>query len=211
MAVSIAVVRIALGLLGESRYAVFQVLSAALAWLSLSSLGLGPALKNLVSECRARGEPDAPLRDASRAMLGLLCVLGALVIIALAPGVSAGLLRRLSHDQASAERAFLIAGLLSLVAAMGQVSIEVLYAQRRASWVYILSIGGSVLTLLIMTRLGQLGSSPPETLFSALCATAGPQAPIGLVALRMTGLLPLRLALPAPAAFASIGHLPLRV
>ncbi|MDB4888785.1 MAG: polysaccharide biosynthesis protein [Gemmatimonadetes bacterium] len=192
MVVSFAMIRIALQLLGESQFAVFQILSAALVWLSLSSMGLGPALKNLISECRARGEPDAALRQAAGVLIALLFLIGGIVLTLTTPAASSFLLRKLNHDQVWATRALLAGGLLSLVSALGQISLEVLYAEFRAWWVYILSIGGSVTTLVFMTKLGHTGRGPAELVFWVVCASLGPQALVGIAALWMTGLLKLR-------------------
>ena len=204
MVVSLAMIRIALRLLGESQFAVFQILTAALAWLALSSFGLGPALKNLVSECRARGESDRQLREASAALLTLLFVTGTVILFLLGPAVSAGLLRKLTHDELWAYRAFVAGGLMSLIAALGQVSLEVLYAEFRAQWVYFLSLLGSALTVGLLLVLRRLNYDPPVMLFWVVCATLAPQALTGLFALRMTGLLPTRLVMPNRAAVARI-------
>jgi O-antigen/teichoic acid export membrane protein len=210
MGVSLAVVRIALRILGEADFAVFQILTASLAWLSLSSLGLGPALKNLVSECRARGEPDTPLREASVLAIVLLLAIGTLLVVAAAPVVSGGLLRKLEHDPLWSYRALLVGGLLTIVASLGQVSMEVLYAEFRAKWVYILSIIASALTLVLLMRIVQLRRPPAELLFWVVSATTVPPAVSGLIALRITRLLDFRLALPDRDAVTRLARLAMR-
>lgn len=210
MVVSLVLVRVALRILGESQFAVFQVLIAALAWFTLSSLGLGPALKNLVSEYRARGEPDQPLRAAATVLGALLFVVGAALVGILAPTVTNGLLRKLSHDQVWAFRAFLIGGMLSLITALGQVGLEVLYAEFRAGWVYALSIGSSAVTLLAVGWIGHLDLPRAELVFCLVCATIGPQAVAGTVGLGMTRLLTLRLRRPSRAVLHRIAALALR-
>jgi O-antigen/teichoic acid export membrane protein len=210
VAVSLALVRVALTLLGEGHFAAYQILNAALAWLSLSSLGLGPTLKNLVSAFSARGESDERLRETTGTILRMLFLLCVPLLVIFTPGVSALLLRKLDHDALWASRALLVGGILTLIAALGQVGMEVLYAELRAQWVYVLSMVGSVLTLLLMTRLGALHLPPTETLFWAVGATAGPPALCGVVALRMTRLLRLRFTAPDRATLRQVGRLALQ-
>jgi len=194
MLVSLATVRFALQILGEYQFAVYQVIIAALGWLTLASLGLGPALKNLVSQHDARGEQDHQLRRSSAAIVGLLFVAGAVLLALAAPGATAGLLRRLDHDIVWASRAVLVGGLLSLITVLGQVSTEVLFAEFRARLVYLLTIAGSVLTLTSIVLLARLGRPPSEMLFWTVCSVVGPPALGALVAMRITRLFSLRLA-----------------
>lgn len=208
--VSLAMVRIALRILGENQFAVFQILITALAWLSLSSLGLGPTLKNLVSEHRARGENDGPLREASATLVAILFVIGAALLWVAAPGVSFGLLRKLSHDQVWAYRAFVAGGVLSLLAALGQIGTEIMYAEFRAARVYLLSIVSSALTLASLVLLGRLARPASELVFWVVCATIGPQALTGVAGLGMTRLLRVRLTRPPRPMLFRISRLAFR-
>jgi O-antigen/teichoic acid export membrane protein len=210
MLVSLAMVRVSFQLLGEGQYAVLQILVAALAWLTLSSFGLGPALKNLVAGYGARGELDVHLRSTSASLIGIMFVLGVLAVVVTAPFASNWLLRRLTHDQIWATRALLAGGVLALIAAMGQVSMEVLYAEFRAHWGYTLLIGSSMLTLSFIVALTKVPIAPSEMIFWVACATLAPQAVIGVIALRMTGLLPLRVRLPEAQALRRITGLSFR-
>lgn len=196
MAGALVLVRLNYKLLGEAQFAVFQIMIATLGWVALTSLGLGPALKNLISESRARGESDLHLRRAVAGLLGLLFLFWVVVLAAMAPWATRWLLRKLAHDPVWAIRAFFAGGLLSLLTALGQVSMEVLYAEFRAHRAYLLLIGSAILSLLAVLVLTRLGLPATELVFWVICAMIGPQAIIGIAALHMTGMLAFRARLP---------------
>lgn len=193
MVVSLAMIRIALRLLGAGQFAVFQVMVSALAWTSLVSFGLGPALKNVVSEFRTRVEPDDTLRESAGTVILLAFAVSAIVLVLCSPLVTDLLLRRLSHDSVWAWRAFAVGGVLSVIAALGQVGTEVLYADDSAARVYTISIVTSALTFVALWVLRLVDRSDPMLILIVLGATLGPPAVSSIVTLLTARLLSFRL------------------
>jgi O-antigen/teichoic acid export membrane protein len=72
--ISIISVRTLLLYLGEERYAVYVIVYSLVGWFSLCDLGIGSALQNFISECRAKNESYSKYLRAVLQVTIALCI-----------------------------------------------------------------------------------------------------------------------------------------
>lgn len=186
--VQLLVIPLLLNLLDEDRYAVYQVIYSLQGWFLLCSLGIGQSLKNIISESRAKNQSDAAVRRTASFFL-LLAFLGSVLIFTfVSPHLSNRLLNRLAQGENWADRPFFLAGLLMIVIGVGQVGFEVLYAEMRGHWAYLLPGLGQGIGLVLIYGLTSLNEALPGLLFWIVLFWFGPQAIAGVIALKMGGL-----------------------
>ena len=150
LAVQLLLLPLLLKILGDQKFSVYQIILSLLGWIMLCSLGIGPALNNLISEMVAKGEPEHDVRYATTFFLWLLFIIFVVSLVVLSPFISNSILGRLTEGERWAGTPMSIALLLMLVISMGQVGAEALYAEMRAHWVYLLPAIAQSLGLLFI-------------------------------------------------------------
>jgi O-antigen/teichoic acid export membrane protein len=78
--ISIISVRTLLLYLGEERYAVYVIVYSLVGWFSLCDLGIGSALQNFISECRAKNESYSKYLRATLQVTITLCIVFIVVL-----------------------------------------------------------------------------------------------------------------------------------
>jgi O-antigen/teichoic acid export membrane protein len=78
--ISIISVRTLLLYLGEERYAVYVIVYSLVGWFSLCDLGIGSALQNFISECRAKNESYSKYLRAALQVTITLCIVFIIVL-----------------------------------------------------------------------------------------------------------------------------------
>jgi O-antigen/teichoic acid export membrane protein len=79
--ISIISVRTLLLYLGEKRYAIYVVVYSLVGWFSLCDLGIGSALQNFISECRAKNESYSKYLRAALQVTITLCIVFIIVLL----------------------------------------------------------------------------------------------------------------------------------
>ena len=207
LAVQLLLLPLLLKILGDQKFSVYQIILSLQGWIMLCSLGIGPALKNLISEMVAKGEPEHEVRYATTFFLWLLFIIFVVSLVVLSPLISNSILGRLTEGERWAGTPMSIALLLMLVISMGQVGAEALYAEMRAHWVYLLPAIAQSLGLLFIYGFEHIVIHAQDILFWVVIFWFGPQALTGIIQLRMTKLLRVPRSLPELPAMRALYRL----
>jgi len=189
LVVQMLLMPVLLHLLGDQKFSVYQVIISLQGWLVLCTFGVGPALKNMISEVWVKGESDRNARYAVAFFLWIVSLGFTALFFALAPFLSSLILGKLTQGEHWADFPFVLGGLLMLVIGIGQVGAEVLYAEMRAHWVYLLPAAGQTLGLGFIYCLSRAGVKGEAGLLWVIVFWLCPQAIGASVILWMAGLI----------------------
>lgn len=185
LSVQVLITPLLLHWLGDSHFSAYQVTNSLLGWFVLCSFSIGPALKNLISEYRASGEPDAPARQTATIFVWGLWLGFTLIFSVAAFPLAKLLLGSLAGDDSWVIAAFGVSVLLMIVIGVGQVGYETLFADGRGQLAYLLPAAGQGVGLALIYVAKTLGGFETQRLFGTLLLWFVPQAISAGVALYM--------------------------
>jgi O-antigen/teichoic acid export membrane protein len=144
----LAVIALLLNRVGAERYAAFALSQGLMAWFLLLELGLGPALQNHISECRATGRSYLPGIAAAAAVLGVLVAAAGALLWGLSEVAGPVLYRRFDFlSDAEKAHLLLVTGGLFTAVTLGTIGYRIWFAEQRGVWANLVPAVGSLLGL----------------------------------------------------------------
>lgn len=153
--------------LGVEQYAVYVTLISLEGWFLLSDFGIGSGFQNFLSEARARNEDAQALMSSVAQLSFFFLIIFILLLFGLGAQIESFIFSdfQLESDQG---KAFLIAGILYVITAIGSVGYRALYAFQKGYWVHILQAVASLLGLISIGILTQYYEGTHKLLLSLI-------------------------------------------
>lgn len=152
----LAVIRVLSHALSLEDFALSTLMLNLTAWFALFTFGIGSALQNYISECRAQGQAHARfVQSASLVALLIVPVVG-VVLLLCAELVSANFFGSyVGYGNNTKARLFLVCGLIFVIQNLGQFQFNIWYGEQRGYLSSLVPAGTTVFGLLALYTLTQ--------------------------------------------------------
>ena len=127
LAVQLVTIPMLINGLGTQQYAAYTILLSMMGWFALLDLGMGASLQNISAEARVRGQNTSGEIGVVALLAALVTFTGGLIVVAFSPFAGPYLLGGIGLSSSQGTMAFMVAGLLFLTTAVGNISYRLLY------------------------------------------------------------------------------------
>lgn len=149
--IGIISIRTLLLYLGEERYAVYAIVYSLTGWFALCDLGIGPAIQNFISECRARNENYSRYLKAALQVICALFVVFFILLFCSSGLIQSKLLSNyLSIDTLRDFNIILIIGSVLILTVFANIVYRIYYALQKG---YISNILPAIASIISMSAI----------------------------------------------------------
>lgn len=156
-------IRYLIQLLGIDNYAVFTLISALIAWIALTDMGIGTSLQNYITEYKSQEKSYADWIASA----GICCfiLLGVFLLLAwpIAAVLSTHYLKNATLTDNSASTVYLSLVLFGMTC-IGGVSYKIWFAEHNGWIANLVQTAGTITGLILVISLGTISTHPSLTL-----------------------------------------------
>ena len=178
--IQIISIRALLSYLGEERYAVYVIAYSLSGWFALCDVGVGTALQNFISECRARNENYNKYLLAALQLIAAFLLIFIIILLIVSPFIQSGLFSKyVNLPEIQTINIIAVIGCVFIVTALANIVYKVYFALQKGYVSNILPALSMVLSMIIIVIINEY-STVRNSILLALLAFSLPQLLIAL-------------------------------